>query len=96
MKKFIKGAFELDENVIDLVAHEEKHKIALEEIVEWANNAGVAILFGTSEDNTYLCEYKIVGKTVAFCKGLASELKALLKDEFPKTKMVWQGTGDCW
>lgn len=94
MKKFIKGTFELDQDVVNLEEYEEKHKRAIEEIIDWANDFNVGINMGTSDDNTYLIEYKIVGKTASFCKGLLSELKSMLKDEWKKTKSLWQGSGD--
>ena len=94
MKKFIKGTFELDQGVTDLVEYETQRKNAVEELIDWANSFDVEICVGTSDDNSYLCEYKIVGKTASFCKGLASELKELLKEYWPKTKSLWQGSGD--
>ena len=94
MKKFIKGTFELDKDVINLEEYEDKHNIAIEEIIDWANSYNVAINMGTSDDNTYLLEYKIVGKTASLCKGLLSELRSMLKDEWKKTKSVWQASGD--
>lgn len=94
MKKFIKGTFELDKDVINLEEYENKHTIAIEEIIDWANSYNVAINMGTSDDNTYLLEYKIVGKTVSLCKGLLSELRSMLKDEWKKTQSVWQASGD--
>lgn len=94
MKKFIRGTFELDHNVTDLESYEEKHKIALAEIVDWANSLDVRITMGTSDDDTYLIEYKIVGNTASYCKSLLSELRSMLKDEWKKTKSLWQGSGD--
>lgn len=94
MKKFIKGTFELDKDVINLEEYEDKHNIAIEEIIDWANSYNVAINMGTSDDNTYLLEYKIVGKTASSCKGLLSELRSMLKDEWKKTQSVWQASGD--
>lgn len=94
MKKFIKGTFELDKDVINLEEYEDKHKTALEEIIDWANSLDVDVLFGTSDDNAYLIEYKIVGKTASLCKGLLSELRSMLKDEWKKTQSVWQASGD--
>lgn len=94
MKKFIKGTFELELNVADLVAFEEQHKVAINGWIDWANRFGVALNLGTSDDNTYLCEYKIVGATASYCKGLASELRQMIKSEFPKTRSLWQGSGD--
>ena len=94
MKKFIEGTIELDQNVTDLEAYEEKHKNAIEELIDWANSFDVAINMGTSDDNTYLIEYKIVAKTSSMCKSLLSEMKQLLKDEWKKPKTLWQGSGD--
>ena len=94
MKKFIKGAFELDQNVINLEDYEAKHKTAIEEIIAWANHYDIGINMGTADDNTYLIEYKIVGKTKSFCNGLLAELKSMLKEEWAKISLVWQGSGD--
>lgn len=94
MRKFIKGTFELDQNVTDLVEYEKKHETMLNNLVEWATRLNIAINIGTSEDNTYLCEFKIVGATASYCRGLCSELKQMLKAEFPKIKSIWQGSGD--
>lgn len=94
MKKFIKGIFELDQDVINLGEYEEKHKMAIEEIIDWANDFNVRINMGISDDNTYLIEYKIVGNTASFCKSLLSELKSMLKNEWKKTKTLWQSSGN--
>lgn len=94
MKKFIKGTFELDQNIIDLKEYEEKHRKAIEKIVSWADTFDIGINMGTADDNSYLIEYKIVGKTKSFCNGLLSELKSMLKDEWKKISVVWQGSGD--
>ena len=94
MNKFIKGCFELDKNVTDLDAYEEKKKIGLDRLINWANEMEIGLKFGTSDDNTYLCEYKIVCKTAALCKGILSELKYELKSVFPKVKSLWQGSGN--
>lgn len=94
MKKFIKGTLELDQNITDLETYEEKHKRAIEELIDWANSFDVAINMGTSDDNTYLIEYKIVARTASMCKSLLSEMKGILKEEWKKTKSLWQGSGD--
>lgn len=94
MKKFIKGTFELERNVVNLKEYEEKHKHAIMEIFDWAASFDIAIRVGTSNDNTYLLEYKIVGNTASLCKGLLSELKSMIKDEWKKATSLWQGSGD--
>lgn len=62
MKKFIKGTFELDKDIVNLEEYEEKHKRAILEILDWAESFDVGINMGTADDNTYLIEYKIVAK----------------------------------
>ena len=94
MKKFIRGAFELETGVDDLVAYENKHERAIKEIIEFADDFGIAINMGTTEDNEYLIEYKIVATTMQMCKGLLSDLKDMLKAEWKKPVSVWQGSGD--
>lgn len=96
MKKFIKGTFELDENVTDLSAYEERKKPQLERIINFCDQFGVQILFGTADDNTYLCEYTVKANTKSLCNGLLRELKEMLREAFPRVKMLWQGSGDCW
>ena len=93
MRKFIQGTFKLDYDVADLISYEETHKKAIIDIINWANNHEVYVLFGTSNDDVYLCECDIVCDTLALCKGLMAELKKKLKSEFPKTKLVYQGNG---
>lgn len=94
MRKFIKGTFELNQNITDLDEYEKQHETMLNNLIEWAKRFNVSINIGTSDDNTYLCEYKIVGNTASYCKGLCSELRQMLKAEYPKTKSIWQGSGD--
>lgn len=89
MKKFIKGAIKLDENVTDLTAYEEPKKKKLDEIMEWCTKYNIYIIFGTSEDNKYLCEYKIVANTKAMCKGVMKELQEMLKRVFPYANSLW-------
>jgi hypothetical protein len=52
--KFIKGTFELEQNVTDLVAFEEPIEPKLTNILNWGNENGVALQFGTSDDNPEL------------------------------------------
>lgn len=94
MGKFIRGTFELDSGVEDIVAYEEKHKDEIKQLFDWGDKHEISILVGTSEDNYYLCEYEIRGNTASYCKGMQSELKSVLKAAFPKLKFVWSGSGD--
>ena len=83
-KKFKKGAFVLKEGVTDLVAFEKPIEAQLKEIIAWAERNRVELAFGTTENNTYICEYKVVANTNQLCRGLVAELKAMVKKLFPK------------
>lgn len=93
-KKFIRGTFELEKDVTDLDAFEEKRKPQLMGVINWATDNGVGVTFGASEDNTYLCEFDTTARTVQMCKGYVAELKAMLKTIFPKARVIIQYTGD--
>ena len=95
MKKFIKGALELDKNVIDLVAYEKPIENKLKAICDWGDTFQIGIQFGSTEDNRYLCEYRITANTKALCNGLFQELKELLHEVFPYVKSLWQMGGSC-
>ena len=51
------------------------------------------VAFGLSADHTYLCEYEVYGQTTRMCKGVASELKAMLKPEWKGIRMGYQVEG---
>jgi hypothetical protein len=93
-KKYIRGTFELAQNVTDLEAFEEKRKPQLLGIIEWATANGIGVKFGTSEDGTYLCEFDTVAGTLQLCKGYVAELKSMLKTLFPKARVVLQYEGN--
>ncbi len=93
-KKYIRGTFELEKNVTDLVAFEEKRKPQLMNSIDWATANKVGVTFGTSEDNTYLCEFYTQARTLQLCKGYVAELTAMLKTLFPKARVVLQYEGN--
>lgn len=93
-KKYIRGAFSLENNVTDLVAFENERETALKAVIAWANDNKVGVNFGTSEDNTYLCEFTVTAQTAQMCKGYVAELKAMLKKIFPKAYIPWQYSGN--
>ena len=94
-RKFVRGSFALATNITDLDAYYLEHKTAIDSIVEWADQIGMYVGFGTSSDNTYLCEYETTQSTKSMCIGLANELKARLKAEWKSSvKLGYQAYGD--
>ena len=94
-RKFVRGSFALATNITDLDAYYLEHKTAIESIVEWADKVGMYVGFGTSSDNTYLCEYDTTQLTKSMCTGLVNELKARLKAEWKSSvKLRYQAYGD--
>lgn len=94
-RRVIEGTFELDKNVSDLIKYEEEREEFLKEILEWGNRNEIGIAFGTSQDDTYMCEFSVVCNTSAMCKGYVAELKNKLKKMFPKARIVMQFNGTC-
>ena len=94
MKKFIKGTIELDSNVTDLGSYEKKKELYLEAIRDFCDKYLIEYVMGTSDDNYYLIEYKIVANTKSLCKGILTEMKTLLKRYFPCAKSLWEASGD--
>lgn len=92
--KFIRGAYQLAENVTDLDAFMQEHGDAAKGLIDWADDNDIMMRCGTSDDNCFLCEYKIIRSTVAGCKGMRSELRHEIKARFPKAKEAWYGLGD--
>lgn len=96
MQNFIKGAFELDKNVKNLIAYEEKKKSDILRIFEWGDKFNVSISVGTAGDDTYTCDYCIVSDTKYICNDLLKMLKKILKEVFPYVKSIWQEKGECY
>lgn len=93
-QKYVRGSFLLEENVDDSKAYYEQHKAKVDEVIAWANQLHISyVAFGLSADHTYLCEYEVYGQTTRMCKGVASELKAMLKSEWKGIRMGYQVEG---
>ena len=73
---------------------EKEREEFLKGIISWADKNDIGNLFGTSDDNYNLCQYNIVADTAAMCKGYVSELKAKLKKQFPRIRLIYQGNGN--
>lgn len=94
-RKFVRGSYTLAADITDLDAYYQEHKTTIDEIIKWADQIGMYVEFGTSSDNTYLCEYEATQSTKSMCTGLANELKAMLKAEWKSSvKLGYQAYGD--
>lgn len=51
-------------------------------ICDFANKHDVAFNLGFGVDNSVMATYAAEGKTSAYCKGMISEIKQMLKDTF--------------
>lgn len=92
-QKYVKGSFLLEENVDDSKAYYKQHKAKVDEVIAWANQLHIYVAFGLSANHTYLCEYEVFGQTTRMCKGVASELKSMLKPEWKGVHMGYQVEG---
>lgn len=51
-------------------------------ILDFANKHDVGFNLGYSDNNGLVATYEAEGKTSAYCKGMVSEIKQMLKDTF--------------
>ena len=94
MKKFIKGTFELDQNIVNEEEYFQFYEPHLNEIIEWAEEHGIAMRFGVSDNNKYLCEYKVTGNTKKICKEFVADIKRELKAVWPKARSILEISGE--
>lgn len=93
-RKFVRGSYTLAADITDLDAYYQEHKTTIDEIIKWADQIGMYVSFGTSSDNTYLCEYETTQSTKSMCVGIANELKTRLKAEWKSSvKLGYQAYG---
>lgn len=84
--KYIKGIILIETKFSDEV----KNNTA-KTICNWADEHKMYTNFGWNEKGDYLCEYEKTGRTQAFCKGYAVELKDLIKTSFnAKVKTIFE------
>ncbi len=75
--KYIQGTVRIETKFSD----EAKGKAA-QTVCDWADKHEMYTNFGFSEKGDYLCEYQAKGRTTAYCRGMASEIKDLIKASF--------------
>ena len=51
-------------------------------IIDFANKHGVFFSLGFGDNKVVYATYEAEGKTSAYCKGMVSEIKQMLKDTF--------------
>lgn len=94
MKKFIKGAYQLSGKIDDADAFVSQHNDFMEYMIDWADELDVEMSFGFTEDNSFVCQYKIVCFYLKDCKEIRVALRRKLKTHFPKVTDLWQASGD--
>lgn len=93
-RKFTRGTFELEKNVTDLEAFENRHEPMIKEIIQWADSQDIYLVFGTSNSNNYLCEFDIRADTAKMCKGYLMVLGEKMKAISKKARVIFQADGD--
>ena len=82
-RKFVRGAYTLAADITDLDAYYQEHKTTIDEIIKWADQIGMYVGFGTSSDNTYLCEYEnhTANKVYVYrhCQRIKSKIKSRME-----------------
>lgn len=96
MDRFIRGAFCLDRDVLDLADWEAAHMKQLEKIGEFCNLLNIEFQCGTTEDNKYIIEYRVIASTAQRCNSLYRELKDIIKEYFTKPEELHQIKGRLW
>lgn len=91
--EIVKGLFVLDKDIYDSEAMYKSHKGAIDDIIDWGNKLNLFVGFGSLSDHSYGCQYEMHGLTKTYLKGLVSELKTMLKSEFPNFKESFQMFG---
>lgn len=71
---FIRGTVLIETKFTD-----EAKENAAKTVCEWADKHEMYVRFGWNDKGDYLCEYEKKGRTQAFCKGHAAELKKIIK-----------------
>ena len=94
MRKFIKGSYEIKDDISDLDVFAEKHRKEFEYLISYANKNNIGFNIGTSDKGDILCEYKVVGQSLKECKATMSEFKRMLKAIFKKVNSLYEGNGD--
>lgn len=94
MKHFLAGMLETGVVVPEGQDVASDDSAFMESVISFADAHRVALTFGTANDGRLLCQYDIRGNTMAYCKGVYSELQHTLKQHFRKLKALSQSQGD--
>lgn len=63
-------------------ATEEEIKSAVKPILEFTNAHGAEFCIGFTDKNECISRFAMYGKTSAYCRGVAAEVKQMLKEAF--------------
>lgn len=71
-----------DVKIYTKVTDEEMLAKMVQPIIDFADKHGISFNLGWDSSNCLVATYEAEGKTSAYCKGMVSEIKQMLKDTF--------------
>lgn len=86
----LNGRYILQPNIQDGEEFYNRNKEIIENAISFADDKKFYVEFGTTTNNNYVCNYLIEGATKAYVKGIAAELKSLLKQVFNTMKLSYE------
>ena len=94
MKKIIKGAYKINDEIVNLNDFVEKNNAIFRFLIKFANDNNIGFNIGTSNKGDILCEYIVIKQTLKECKIALLEFKKKLKMIFKKVETLYEANGD--
>lgn len=94
MRKYVRGSFHLDFNISDIETYTVNHQKEINKVCDWGNDLLIAVRFGTTKNDEFICEYLVKGNTASYCNGLVSELRAMLKETWKSISIIYKESGE--
>ena len=93
MKTFIQGTVKITENIEDVAAYQDAHKAEIQNMLDFADQAGFELSFQT-KDNSLVADYMIVDENYTFCKKTFTEMKSKIREKWSMFEMLELSSGD--
>ena len=94
MKKIIKGAYKINDEIVNLNDFVEKNNVIFRFLIKFADDNNIGFNIGTSNKGDILCEYIVIKQTLKECKITLLEFKKKLKMIFKKVETLYEQIGD--